>query len=73
MRARDFTTLKHKDLVPYDSNTKDGRVQILFRPYEPPPEVPDEKYPMWLCTGRVLGHWHSRCEPIPTMRAAAAN
>jgi nitrate reductase NapA len=24
-----------------------------------PPEVPDGEYPVWLCTGRVLEHWHS--------------
>ena len=33
--------------------------QIWFRPYVAPPEVPDEEYPLWLCTGRVLEHWHS--------------
>jgi nitrate reductase NapA len=43
----------------YHSTTKDDRAQIWFRPYEPPPEVPDQSYPMWLCTGRVLEHWHS--------------
>jgi len=29
------------------------------RPFEPAPEVPDEEYPFWLCTGRVLEHWHT--------------
>ena len=24
-----------------------------------PPEMPDEQYPVWLSTGRVLEHWHS--------------
>jgi nitrate reductase NapA len=24
-----------------------------------PPEVPDNEYDTWLCTGRVLEHWHS--------------
>lgn len=43
----------------YHSTTHDGRAQIWFRPYEPPPESPDEQYPFWLCTGRVLEHWHS--------------
>ncbi|MDH3258557.1 MAG: periplasmic nitrate reductase subunit alpha, partial [Deltaproteobacteria bacterium] len=28
-------------------------------PYEAAPEVPDAEYPFWLCTGRVLEHWHS--------------
>jgi nitrate reductase NapA len=36
-----------------------NKAKIFFRPYMDPPEVPDEKYPFWLCTGRVLEHWHS--------------
>ncbi len=38
---------------------KDGRAVIWALPYEPPPEVPDQEYPFWLSTGRVLEHWHS--------------
>ena len=101
---RKFTTMKHKNLAPYDEYVKarglrwpvvqqedgswretkfrfagfddpfveegkeidfyhstsgDGRGQIWFHDYKPPPEVPDEEYPLWLCTGRVLEHWHS--------------
>jgi nitrate reductase NapA len=101
---RPFTTMKHKDLAPYDvllkhrglrwpvveqpdgswretrwrfagfddpyvaegkeidfyhSKTGDGKAQIWLRPYEAPPEVPDEQFPFWLCTGRVLEHWHT--------------
>ena len=37
----------------------DRRAWIWFRPYEPPPEVPDAEYPFWLNTGRVIEHWHS--------------
>lgn len=43
----------------YHSVTKDDRALIWFSPYNPPPESPDEEYPFWLCTGRVLEHWHS--------------
>ncbi|MGK0482897.1 MAG: nitrate reductase NapA [Planctomycetota bacterium] len=43
----------------YHSTTKDDRAQIWFRPYEAPPEVPDKPYPFWLCTGRVIEHWHT--------------
>lgn len=38
---------------------KDGKARIFALPYEPAPESPDEEYPMWLCTGRVIEHWHS--------------
>ena len=51
----------------YHSPTHDSRAQIWFRPYVAPPEVPDDEYPMWLCTGRVLEHWHTG---TMTMRAA---
>ena len=43
----------------YHSSTKDGRAQIWYRPYEDPPEKPDKDFPLWLCTGRVLEHWHT--------------
>jgi formate dehydrogenase major subunit len=35
------------------------RAVIWDRPYQEPPESPDEEYPMWLTTGRVLEHWHT--------------
>jgi nitrate reductase (cytochrome) len=43
----------------YHSTTKDDRAQIWFHPHEPPPEVPDAEFPFWLCTGRVIEHWHT--------------
>jgi len=36
-----------------------GTAKIFFRPYAAPPERPDEEYDLWLCTGRVLEHWHT--------------
>ncbi|TNF22381.1 MAG: twin-arginine translocation signal domain-containing protein [Deltaproteobacteria bacterium] len=56
----------------YHSTTEDDRAQIWFHPYEPPPEVPDGDYPFWLCTGRVLEHWHTGTMTmrVPTLRAA---
>jgi nitrate reductase (cytochrome) len=59
----------------YHSTTKNGRAQIWFRPHEPPPEVPDAKYPFWLTTGRVLEHWHSGSltRRIPQLHDAMPN
>ena len=37
----------------------DGKANIITAPYEPAPEVPDDEWDLWLCTGRVLEHWHS--------------
>jgi nitrate reductase NapA len=36
-----------------------NKAKIFARPYMDPPEMPCKEYPLWLCTGRVLEHWHS--------------
>ncbi len=36
-----------------------NKAKIFARPYMDPPEMPDSTYDTWLCTGRVLEHWHS--------------
>jgi len=36
-----------------------GKAKIFFRPYAAPAESPDDEYDLWLCTGRVIEHWHS--------------
>jgi len=35
------------------------KAAVWLRPYHPPAEIPDEEYPFWLSTGRVLEHWHT--------------
>ncbi|MBD1573339.1 periplasmic nitrate reductase subunit alpha [Vibrio sp. S17_S38] len=37
----------------------DGKALIISAPYEAPPEVPNKEFDLWLCTGRVLEHWHT--------------
>ncbi|PWC43071.1 nitrate reductase catalytic subunit NapA [Azospirillum sp. TSO22-1] len=37
----------------------DGKANLVFAPYEPPAESPDQEFDLWLVTGRVLEHWHS--------------
>ncbi|SMX27451.1 Periplasmic nitrate reductase precursor [Pelagimonas phthalicica] len=37
----------------------DGKANIIFAPFEPAAETPDDEYDLWLVTGRVLEHWHS--------------
>ncbi len=56
----------------YHSKTGDDKAQIWFRPYEPPAESPDDEYPFWLCTGRILEHWHtgSMTMRVPQLRRA---
>ncbi len=38
---------------------KDGRAKIFKRPFNGPAEKPDEEFPFYLTTGRVVHHWHS--------------
>lgn len=35
------------------------RPSVVFRPWEPPAELPDDEYPFVFCTGRLLEHWHT--------------
>jgi formate dehydrogenase major subunit len=39
--------------------TKSGRGKFVPCPWQPPDELPDERYPFVLTTGRVLEHWHT--------------
>ena len=53
----------------------DGKARIYALPYEPPAEVPDQEYPFWLSTGRVLEHWHSgsMTRRVPELHRAVPN
>ncbi|MEM9558092.1 MAG: molybdopterin-dependent oxidoreductase [Acidobacteriota bacterium] len=43
----------------YKAKGYDERAAVWLRPYHPPAEVPDDEYPFWLTTGRILEHWHT--------------
>ena len=47
------TSFLHKDKF------SRGKGKFHVTPYAPPPELPDEKYPFLLTTGRVLYHYHT--------------
>ncbi len=53
----------------------DGRANIIFAPYEPPAEMPDKEFDLWLTTGRVLEHWHSgsMTQRVPELHRAVPN
>ena len=52
--------VKKGESYSFYGNKKIGnRAIIWIRPYQEPPESPDKKHPFWLCTGRVLEHWHT--------------
>ena len=44
----------------YKANDPKGKAFIRAADYEPPHEQPDEAYPLWLTTGRLVYHFHTR-------------
>ncbi len=38
---------------------KDGKAKIFKRPHRDPAEKPDNEFPYYLTTGRVVHHWHT--------------
>ncbi|MEL6189279.1 MAG: molybdopterin dinucleotide binding domain-containing protein, partial [Myxococcota bacterium] len=50
---------KDKGVHFYKAKAYGEKAAFWLRPYHPPAEVPDEGYPFWLTTGRVLEHWHT--------------
>ena len=51
---------------------KDNKAVVFALPYQDPPEKPDAEFDMWLCTGRVLEHWHtgSMTRRVPELHKA---
>lgn len=58
--GRDIETGAARTPEEYKANDPDGRAILKAADYHPPAEVPDDKYPFWLTTGRVVHHFHTR-------------
>ena len=43
----------------YKAKANGEKAALWLRPYQPPAESPDDEFPFWLSTGRVLEHWHT--------------
>lgn len=58
--GHDITT--GAEYTPEKYKVADPKGKAFLRPadYEPPHEEPDEDYPFWLTTGRVVYHFHTR-------------
>ena len=50
---------KKKGVHFYKAKKYGQKAAVWLRPYHPAAEIPNEEYPFWLTTGRVLEHWHS--------------
>lgn len=72
IEGEDPFVAKGKGVQFYHSADGDDTARIFFRPYVPPPEMPDADFPFWLDTGRVLEHWHTGTMTmrIPQLRNA---
>ncbi|MGE5660423.1 MAG: molybdopterin oxidoreductase family protein [Actinomycetota bacterium] len=44
----------------YHAHDPKGKAILRAADYQPPHEQPDEQYPLWLTTGRVVYHFHTR-------------
>lgn len=44
----------------YRADDPKGRAILRAAEYIPPPEAPDADYPLWLTTGRIVYHFHTR-------------
>ena len=68
--GHDLMTGAPVDAVEYHAKNPNGKAKIKAADYQPPPEEPDESYPLWLTTGRLVYHFHTRTK---TGRAEALN
>lgn len=44
----------------YRANDPKGKAFLRAADYQPPHKQPDEEYPLWLTTGRLVYHFHTR-------------
>jgi len=57
----------------YKAKDAKGKARLKAAHYSPPDEAPDSQYPLWLTTGRVVHHFHTRTKTAraPELQAAA--
>jgi anaerobic selenocysteine-containing dehydrogenase len=58
--GHDLTTGAVNTPEEYRARDPQGKALLRAVEYQPPHEEPDEEYPFWLTTGRLVYHWHTR-------------
>ncbi|HEV2861874.1 MAG TPA: nitrate reductase [Pyrinomonadaceae bacterium] len=58
--GHDIETGAARTPVEYEAHDPGGRAILKAAHYSPPEEEPDDDYPFWLTTGRLVHHWHTR-------------
>jgi ferredoxin-nitrate reductase len=56
----------------YKAHDPKGRAILKAARYSPPLEEPDQSYPFWLTTGRVVYHWHTRTKTARSLELQKA-
>jgi anaerobic selenocysteine-containing dehydrogenase len=71
--GHDLTTGASVTAIDHAASRFDGRARLKAADWMPPPEAPDESYPMSLMTGRTVYHFHTRTKTgrAPELNAAA--
>ncbi|WNB91076.1 molybdopterin-dependent oxidoreductase [Bacillus sp. NEB1478] len=59
----------------FENKGANGKAIIHPTRFVPPSEQPNDDYPLWLTTGRLVWHWHTRTKTgrAPLLDAAAPN
>ncbi|WML47956.1 molybdopterin dinucleotide binding domain-containing protein [Neobacillus sp. PS3-34] len=59
----------------YEAMDPQGKAILHPTRYMPPAEEPNHDYPMWVTTGRLVWHWHTRTKTArsPYLQTAAPN
>jgi anaerobic selenocysteine-containing dehydrogenase len=58
--GHDLRTGAARTAEQYRASDPRGKAFLHAADYEPPNEEPDDAYPLWLTTGRVIYHFHTR-------------
>lgn len=58
--GHDLTTGAVNTPEEYRARDPGGKAFLRAVEYQPPHEEPDDEYPFWLTTGRLVYHWHTR-------------
>jgi anaerobic selenocysteine-containing dehydrogenase len=58
--GHDIETGAHRSREEYLANDPRGRAVLKAAHYQPPFEAPDDTYPFWALTGRLVYHFHTR-------------
>ncbi|WP_082685437.1 molybdopterin-dependent oxidoreductase [Ferroacidibacillus organovorans] len=73
--GKDTNTGRSRTRREFEALHADGRAILYALTYYPPVERPTQEFPLWLTTGRLLWHWHTRTKTgrAPTLQMAASN